>query len=183
MKKNLKLKKLGLVMMMSLIVISVLSVSGYAATTPDPSKKVNLSLHANTSDGFISGDDGTIAHTLEFTYNLSYVGPTTVSSTGYVNVKPNTDRGGTAGGTISAAFQRKYGLVWETVAKSYGQSVVIENVPRNMTYSYGAGTVPTYTFVKGTTYRGKFEVEYLCCPAYAANVKVHPAINYFVYVN
>lgn len=181
MKKKLRVKKVGLVFMMSLIVMSVLSVTGYAVTTW---QDVKLSLNANTKNGIISGADLTTAYTNEFTYGLSYIGPTTVESTGSVSVKPNTDRGSTAGGNVSAAFQKKQGLVWWTDVKAYGETVVIENVPTSKIYFYdNIPDIPTMTFRKGTTYRGKFEVEYLCAPKDAANVTVHPAIEYYVYLD
>lgn len=181
MKKKLQLKKLGLVMMMSLIVMSVLSVTSYAYT------KMNLTLLADTSDHFISANDGTVEYTTEFPYGHSYKSATDLWLTGYVSASANTDRGSTLGGSIRLSVQKKYLFFWVTQSSEEASSslIVIENVPTPMTYTietphsqYGSCAYKT-----GETYRGRFEVGYLCAPSNASKVKVHPAMNYTIYAD
>ena len=180
MKKKLQFKKIGLVMMMSLIVMSVLSVTGYAASYSLKSK----TQLANTNGGFISANDGTVEYTSNFSCDYLDTNSTRLWLTGYVSASANTDRGSTLGGSINLSVDEKNWFLWLNHSdKVYSQTIVIKNVSSPVTYTIETPTSGTCSYTKGKTYRGRFEVGYLCAPKDASKVKVHPVMNYIIYSN
>ncbi len=176
MKKKLQLKKLGLVMMMSLIVMSVLSVTGYAASC---TLKTYVR-SANTNGGNISANDGTVEYTSEFSCCMD-TNSTALWLTGSVNAKANTDRGSTAGGSINLSVDEKNWFLWLNHSdKVYSQTIVIDKVSYPISYTINSAK-GTCSYTKGKTYRGRFEVGYLCAPSNASNVSVYPYMNYQIY--
>lgn len=174
--KKTNFKKVCIVAIMSIIVMSVLCVTGYAAT------EVGITYGAQGSP--ISGYDGTTAYTLEFTYGHSYTGTTNFTSTGNVYAEPYTNRGGTAGGTIAVNIQELNGIVWlnHSSSTAYGETVVIKNVSYKDTYHYETAQKGVCAYRKGYKYRGRFLVGALCAPSDASKVTVSPytCINMYI---
>ncbi len=184
MKNVVKFKKMALTAMMSLIVVSVLSVTGYAATN---SKKMDLMLTVDTPNGYISAVDNSVEYTMEFTYGHSYTGATPIWLTGFVTAYANTDRGITSGGTIRLTVDEYNWFVWMNHSQrdSTCNKIIIDNVPYTKTYSINTSDANKglCAYTNGKTYRGKFRVEYLCDANEASKVKVHPAFNYTIYTD
>lgn len=184
MKNVVKFKKMALTAMMSLIVISVLSVGGYAATY---STKVSLALGADTADGYISALDNNLAYSKQFTYGHSYTGLTPIWLTGYISVAANTDRGNTSGGIIRLNVEEKNLFLWliHETQDSTCDKITIENTPNMKTYSINTSEENRgyCRYTNGKTYRGRFRVEYLCAASEISKVKVHPSFNYVIFID
>lgn len=175
--KKTNFKKVCIVAIMSFIVMSVLGVTGYAAT------KVGLTYGAQGSP--ISGYDGTTAYTTEFTYGHSYTGITNFTSTGNVYAAANTNRGGTAGGSIVVNMQEKNLFLWlnHSITPAYGETVVIKNLSYTLPYHYETAQMGECGYTKGKTYRGRFVVSALCAPSDASKVTVSPFTCIDIYID
>lgn len=164
--------------------VSVLSVTGYAVTYKDYTE-MNLMAFADTDGGYISARDSTVAYTTKFTYGHSYAGATKTWLSGYVTAEANTYRGDTAGGGLSLSVEEKNLFLWlnHSDIDAISENIAIENVPYSKTYSIVKGNYGSCAYSKGKTYRGRFEVSFLCGASDAYKVKVHPAMNYTIYAD
>lgn len=172
-----------MVILMSLIVVSVLSVSGYAVTYI--SSQRNMMLTADADGGYMSANDGAVAYTTEFTYGQSYAGSTPTWLTGYVSVEPNTDRGSTAGGDLLLTVDEKNLFFWlnHSSITATSKNITIENVSYTKTYTIESNKMGSCAYTTGKTYRGRFQVSTLCGGTDAHKVKVHPAMNFTIYMD